>query len=166
MGEAHVEDPFWKSSKNYTDRCCNSCFTPGGCGNGCKKFGPPPPPAPPAPPINPDALSGTWLGTNGKAYRLSVDVATQRVTITNPSDPTSCWTTGSGTLAASNATIQISASGAHCTRVATGTLTATLLHKVVDVDYSYTAPAIRIDWTGVPWPSWTKQIGAFAPVYA
>ena len=69
----HVENPYWKSSKNASDKCCSSCFSPSGCNAPCKKFpGPPtstsglPPPTPtPSPPISLSALVGNWSNGGG-----------------------------------------------------------------------------------------------------
>ncbi|XP_065193591.1 arylsulfatase F-like [Sycon ciliatum] len=35
MAESHVENPYWKSSKNMSDRCCASCFNHKGCKYPC-----------------------------------------------------------------------------------------------------------------------------------
>ena len=39
MEEAHVEDKYWKSSYNATDRCCASCFSHQGRYQGRYKVG-------------------------------------------------------------------------------------------------------------------------------
>lgn len=97
----HVENPYWKSSANATDRCCASCFSPGGCAYPCKYFGPHPPPPPrptPSPPIETAQLVGMWTAkdSGGKVqFELSVG-AGARVTIGNPGDKSSCWESGVG----------------------------------------------------------------------
>jgi hypothetical protein len=62
----HVENPYWKSSKNATDRCCASCFSPGGCAYPCKRFGPDPSPVPPPPPVGPPVAAKDIVGVSAK----------------------------------------------------------------------------------------------------
>jgi uncharacterized sulfatase len=126
----HVEDPYWKSSKNASDRCCASCFSPGGCNYPCKKFPgaptPPPSPAPPSPPIALSALVGDWNVNDGGGsvvFTLSVNSSSGKdiVTIRNPGDKTSCWKTGTGGWDdQANAITNIFATGPGCVRNATG----------------------------------------------
>jgi hypothetical protein len=173
----HVEDPHWKSSKNASDRCCGACFSPHGCpSNSCMQMGPPgPPPVPPAPPGAPivvSALAGNW-SMNGKTFTLSVDTsgpgAAAVVTIANPEDPSTCWSScGSGGWEPETNTItDVICKG--CNRNATGAVRARKVRKVVDHDYIYEGEVLDISWavdhgsstgpgSGGRWATWTKTV--------
>ena len=177
----HVEDPHWKSNKNASDRCCSSCFSPRGCGFPCMKMGPPaPPPIPPAPPgpttpIAVSSLPGNW-SMGGKTFTLSVDTSSSGaaaaavvVTIGNPGDPSTCWTTcGSGGWDPKTNTItDVICKG--CNRNATGSVRVKKVRKVIDHDYIYEGVRLDINWavdhgsatgpgSGGRWSTWTKTV--------
>lgn len=164
----HVENPYWKSSANATDRCCASCFSPGGCSYPCKKFPDAPalPPAPHGPPITASELAGDWKGSNGATFTLKASGGV--VTIGNPHDGTSCWHSGVGGWDnATNTITHIVCAG--CDRHATGTVRAQKVTKTIDEDYPYAGEVLKITWEVVSgpdgsdaatdgrWPIWTKD---------
>ena len=165
--------------------CCNSCFSPGGCAAPCKNNkppsppspptppGPPPPPPPPpapAPPVPTADLAGTYEGANGKAFTLTVDATTHQVSIANPADPSSCWTSGAGNVTANGSILAVLAQGASCVRQAYGTVSVKSSLMVVDVDYPYYVDTVTIIWKVCiepdnevtcehgSWPSWSKTL--------
>ena len=183
MQTSHVENPYWKSSKNVSDKCCNSCFSPGGCKPPCKYFGPPPSPpspgppsppgpAPPGPPLSVAQLVGTWLvndsGGGNRTFTLAVSSGVQpTVTLTNTDDASSCWTTATGQLSANNRQIVVQATGPKCTAQGKGVVYATgdvrvdeRRTVVVDVDYPYAIDTLSIRWSvrgrKSGWPLWTR----------
>lgn len=165
MTGAHVEDKQWKSSKSYADKCCNSCFTPGGCGGPCPKFGPqPPPPQPPAE-VTLEALSGLWHTESGGKYEVSVDVSTMNFTVLNRNNGVTWWSVGNGQISATLESAFLKVTGTR-TDAIVGKLVMTEIHRVIDVEYVYSAPAVQIQWADIEWPHWKKQIGPLAPVYA
>jgi hypothetical protein len=182
----HVENPYWKSSKNASDPCCASCFTPGGCKYPCKKFPgsptpppspvPPTPPSPPSPPISMSMLVGDWNakeGAGSAVFTLSIDSTsgTDVVTIGNPGDTTSCWKTGKGGWDKQTNTItNIVCTG--CDRNATGVVKKRTVTKVIDHDYIYAGEVLDLVWTVSSgqsedygskgrWPKWTKMVKGY-----
>ena len=165
VGE-HLPNKYWPSMQEggVPGKCCGSCFSASGCAAPCVGNHPTPPPTPPPTPIALAELSGTWEGSNGRAYTLAVDAAAATLSIVNPSDPTSCWRGGNGTYAAESATVAVIASSARCVRHATGVVRRVTLRSVIDVDYTYAEEKLQIVWnvheTDEAWPVWTKGAGA------
>ena len=180
----HVENPYWKSSQNATDKCCNSCFSPTGCSpaQGCKFIGPaPPPPLPPSPsppgkPVLTSEMVGNWTATDGDGHVIfTVEIdSSSEVTITNPADATSCWKSGVGRWDASKNLLEhVVCTG--CSRNATGTVRRRVIHTTIDVDYPYQGESLEITWDVISgpddadetrrWPVWTKVVKELSIVY-
>ena len=163
----HEENPYWKSSKNASDKCCAHCFSPGGCNAPCKKLGPPTPAPMPSPPISLSALVGNWSANDGGGQdRIFTLAATQDtttgktvVTIANVDDATSCWKTGTGGWdPATNTITNVVAMGKSCTRNVIGVVHTKSMRKVIDLDYVYAGEVLVIDWSSSnDWPTWTKS---------
>jgi len=170
MEEAHVEDLYWKSSKNATDKCCASCFKHTGCGYPCVKApgAPTPAPAPPPAPIPLADLAGPWTATcSGTPCQFSIALGSDRtVTVHNDNSTTSCWVSGDGIVAADGGTISNVACTANpkCVRHATGAVRAKALTQIVNGYYPYGAGTeYTITWTvsdggNSEWPEWTRTV--------
>jgi len=176
MEEAHVEDPYWKSAQNASDKCCNSCFNHNGCPYPCVKR-PAPTPAP-TPPVDPSILPGIWNATSGAEshtlhFSLSIDQKVRSVTLTNIDSTTSCWQNATGKVSKySNGTVieDIVAVGPSCTRYATGHVKANpiVMRYVFDTEYileKIQNEILSIDWTlhnldekTNSWPQWQKIV--------
>jgi len=176
MEEAHVEDPYWKSAQNKSDKCCNACYNHNGCPYPCKKRGPTPAPTPaPTPPVEPSLLPGIWNATSGAErhtlhFSLSIDQKSQSVFLTNIDSKSSCWQNATGKINKyNNGTVieNVVAVGPSCTRHATGRvrLKPVVVYHVFDRDYILEEiqndALISIDWivdgSKKRWPDWKKR---------
>lgn len=175
MEEAHVEDPYWKSAQNKSDKCCNACYKHNGCPYPCKQRTPTPPPTPvPPPPVDPAVLPGIWNATSSAEkhilhFNLSIDPKLQAIFLYNMDSTSSCWKNATGRIKKySNGTVieGIVAVGPKCTRYATGRIKSKpiVVRHVFDKDYIWEDiqnNVLSIDWIVHDgdkngWPQWRK----------
>ena len=128
---------------------------------------PPPPPPPPPAPVTREELHGSWSAAeaDGRTAHFTMAVAADgTVSIRNPSDSTSCWSAGNGTVDLAAGELTVAAAGPDCVRHATGTVRRDTLRRVVDVEYVYESPTLLLTWAvqGGHWPAWRKPLGPWS----
>eukprot|EP00055_Hartaetosiga_balthica_P006306 m.19592 g.19592 ORF g.19592 m.19592 type:complete len:624 (+) comp5137_c0_seq1:144-2015(+) len=142
MDEAHVEDPYWKSSYNDSDKCCALCYHPDGCSYPCVR-------KTPTPVcdnvvgnmLKPIDLDGLWIDESHATYNISVNPTSNAILLAVVDCPHCCWDSGKGVVA--DRAINVTATGISCTRDEIGT--------ICDDGNS-----IKIVWSS-HWKPWTRE---------
>lgn len=142
MKTDRTENEFWKSSRNKTDKCCNSCFKHQGCPAPCKQIATTPDEQDTVASVAISELLGAWetVGHRGP-LRVSADAA-QGLTVSGLGGSAARFHFNPG-----NQSLILAVDSVTEPPIVGQVLRSKSALYVVDVDYTYADETLEIQWS-------------------